>query len=134
MARKGRKGDRVEPVFDVRVKDGTLGFGLDESDRTAAKPSGREARLPKPKAKKTAKTKAVEADAPAARKGGKSRQSHKGKSAPPRRGLIAGVGRLIRGAVHWAVVVLLISTAGVAGLVGYYWSKMPPTSEWTLPQ
>ena len=78
MARKGRKGDRVEPVFDVRVKDGTLGFGLDESDRTAAKPSGREARLPKPKAKKTAKAKAVEAEPPAGRKGGKTRQSRKG--------------------------------------------------------
>jgi penicillin-binding protein 1A len=32
------------------------------------------------------------------------------------------------------VVASIIAVAGIAGLVGYYWSKLPPTSEWALPE
>ena len=48
--------------------------------------------------------------------------------------MIATVVRTFRGFVYWSVVAGIIAIAGVAGLVGYYWSKLPPTSEWALPQ
>ncbi len=35
--------------------------------------------------------------------------------------------------VYWSVVAGIIAVFGVAALVGYCWSKLPPTSEWALP-
>ncbi|WP_421725480.1 transglycosylase domain-containing protein [Bauldia sp.] len=51
-----------------------------------------------------------------------------------RRGFFPTFGRVVRGIVYWSVVVTIIGAAGTAGLIGYYWSKLPPTAEWTLPE
>lgn len=51
----------------------------------------------------------------------------------PRRGLIATTVHAVRRVVYWAIVAGIIGVFGVAALVGYYWTKLPPTSEWALP-
>ncbi|MCP4309399.1 MAG: transglycosylase domain-containing protein, partial [bacterium] len=62
------------------------------------------------------------------------RRSTAQRRKPVRRGGLAALGRAIRGAVYWSVVVGIIGTAGVAGLIAYSWSKLPPTSQWALPE
>ncbi|HMN85401.1 MAG TPA: PBP1A family penicillin-binding protein [Bauldia sp.] len=99
---------------------GVLGFGLGEDDRATPKGRGRPVKLkaPPPKPRKAAKGKT-------AKRGGRATKG--------RRGPFALLARGIRGLVHWAAVFLIIGATGVVGLVGYYWAKLPPTSEWALP-
>ena len=116
MAGRRRQSERVEPVLESKPhSDGFLGFGLKEADRPGG---GTEARR-KPKAKS------------AGRRRGADRKPKGERRA--RRGLFGGIGWLIRRTVYWVVVVAIIATVGLSALVAYYWAKLPPTSEWTLP-
>jgi penicillin-binding protein 1A len=118
MAKKRRKSAGAAPK-PVGAGDGLLRFGLSDNDRAAPKGRGRPARLKAPaKPRKAARRGTTKA---------------KRGNARPRRGPFALLGRAVRGIVHWAAVFLIIATTGVVGLVGYYWAKLPPTSEWVLP-
>jgi penicillin-binding protein 1A len=65
---------------------------------------------------------------------GSGRRAGAGKSARGRRrGLLGAAGGLLRRAAYWSVVCGIVLFAGLAGIVGYYWSKLPPTAEWSLP-
>jgi len=141
MARKRRQGSRIEPKFGSRaVRAGFLG-------RTK-KPAGAK---PKPAArtKRPAKARAV-AKAPARPKStprkttfrvkvrsaaakGRGAKRTAARGAPNRGGLFAAIGRAVRGVVYWSSVAGIVLAIGIVALVGYSWSKLPPTSEWKLP-
>ena len=92
--------------------DGSLEFGLDESDRPAAHPKGRRA---------PAKT-------------ARSRRARTGRGARRRRGNAPGLlGRFVRRAVRAFAMLVLIGGIGVAGVVGYYAIQLPPLTEWEVP-
>src|SRR6202011_3053482 len=116
VAGRRRQSERVEPVLESKPRgDGLLGFGLKEADRPGG---GAEVRRKR-------KTKSA-----GRRKGGN--RTSKGERRA-RRGLFGGIGWLIRRTVYWTAVFAIIGTVGLAALVAYYWAKLPPTSEWTLP-
>ncbi|MBN8993655.1 MAG: PBP1A family penicillin-binding protein [Rhizobiales bacterium] len=71
--------------------------------------------------------------AKSAGRGGSARRASARKTKPKQRGGATGLGRLIRRTLYWSVVAGIILFAGLAGVVGYYWSKLPPTAEWSLP-
>ncbi len=144
MAEKRRQSRRVEPAFGIRaLGDGFFG-GSAKAARPAAKaPPRKPAAKPKPPPKKPpakAKATATAGSRPAAKK--PSSRKPAPKPAPRRsatrkrkpRGLAAALGRVVRGVAYWSVVAIIIGAAGVGGLVAWSWSKLPPTSEWTLPQ
>ncbi len=125
MAKKRRQSGGTTPKAGRKAGDGRLGFGLSDSDRPVPKGGRRGA------ARKIARAAAKTAKGPARRRGGRKRPAAR---AARRRGPFAFVGRALRGVVHWAAVIVIIATTGVVGLVGYYWAKLPPTSEWALPK
>jgi penicillin-binding protein 1A len=99
--------------------DGALAFGLSEGDRAGgAVPAVRRKRDDKVKKRDTAPT---------------GRKPKAKAERRPRRGLFGGVRWLIRRTIYWAVVFSIIGAIGLAALVAYYWAKLPPTSEWSLP-
>jgi penicillin-binding protein 1A len=106
MAGRRRKGDRGSR----RGKSASnLEFGLDDDDR--ATPTGR----------------------------GRSR----GRNAPSRRtrggrrrgggGLTGMLGRFGGRVLRVCAIVMLVGGVGVAGIVGYYATKLPPMTEWEVP-
>ena len=107
MKWRRRASERVEPVMDVGDgdRDGLLDFGLKDADRSVP-----------------------------------MRRKSKGKGAAARRKSARGGGRfartrhVIRRAAYWTVVVAVIGAGSLAALVGYYASKLPPPSDWTVPQ
>jgi penicillin-binding protein 1A len=118
MARKRRRGERVEPVLDSRGprRDGTLEFGLKESDRPTAKIDGGR--------RKRAKT-FGRAEKP---KQNSKRRAGKGG------GSSGGIGRVVRRTAYWCVVLGIWTTVALVAVVGFYATKLPPTSEWVLPK
>ncbi len=137
MAKKRRPSERVEPKFGSRAKSAGF-FGR---SKTAAKPPAK--RKAKAPAGSTTRAKPAAKPAPKATAGKTTtfrrkvapRKTTRGatRRAPARLGLFGLLGRAIRGTVYWSVVVLIIAVTSVAGLVGYSWSKLPPSSQWTLP-
>ncbi|HZP20486.1 MAG TPA: penicillin-binding protein 1A [Bauldia sp.] len=116
MARKKPSGERVEPRADSakgKGGDGFLGFGLREADRPGGGPRPKAARL--------------------RRRffgGGARRKKRQARGDGPKRGLFS---RILRRTAYWSLVVGIIGFTGLTAVVGYYWAKLPPTSEWTLP-
>jgi penicillin-binding protein 1A len=117
VARKKRRGGRVEPSLGSARDDGTLSVRMKAEDRSGGPP-------PKAPPRKKAK--------PAGRSGSERRASAKKSGRGKRRGS-TGVGWLIRRMFYWSAVAGIVLFAGLAGVVGYYWSKLPPTAEWSLP-
>jgi penicillin-binding protein 1A len=109
VAGKRRQGERVEPG-----RDGFLGFGMKEGDRAGGSAPARGKRR---------KSRGF------FDRGGAKERGRTDKR--PRRGVLS---RFIRRTVYWCVVVGVISTAALSAVVAYYWAKLPPTSEWTLPK
>ena len=129
MAQKRRTSQRVEPAFGSRAQS----YGFFGSGKT--KPATRPAKATKPAAKpKAAPKKPAAKTLPPKKPTARTTTRRAPARRKPRRGLIATAVRTFRGFVYWSVVAGIIAIAGVAGLVGYYWSKLPPTSEWALPQ
>ena len=110
MRWRRRASERVEPVMDVGDggHDGLLDFGLKDADRSV------------PKRKK--------GKAKGATGRGKSQRGGRGG------GRFARTRHVIRRAAYWTVVVAVIGAGSLGALVGYYASKLPPPSEWTVPQ
>ncbi len=150
MASKRRQKERVEPKFGGRAK--SAGF-FGRSKPAAKPPAKRPTRAASSKTAAKTRTAAKSTRKPAARPATKGKPGAAagkvttfrrkvaprptrrggGRRPPVRRGLFAGIARLVRGTVYWSVVATIIAVAGLAGVVGYYWSKLPPSSEWTLP-
>jgi penicillin-binding protein 1A len=138
MARKRRHDSRIEPKFGGRAERAGF-FGRTKkpagaASKSAAKPTAAKAkgaRSKSPPRKTTFRVKARTASrAPAKGKGAKRPASRR---APARSGFLAGIGRAVRGVVYWSSVAGIVLAVGIAALVGYSWSKLPPTSEWKLP-
>ena len=129
MAQKRRTSQRIEPAFGSRAESyGFFGSGK-------KKPATRTAKAPTRSAKPKSTPKKAPARKPPPKKPPARTTTRRAPTRrKPRRGLIAAAVRTFRGIVYWSVVAGIIAIAGVAGLVGYYWSKLPPTSEWALPQ
>ncbi|MCB1489371.1 MAG: transglycosylase domain-containing protein, partial [Bauldia sp.] len=154
MARK-RQGERIEPKFSDKA-------AATRSKKTPAKrpakpragkpPAGKPRAAAKPSAAKAKAAAATRARAPARKPAARSAASKPatkttfrrkvtrrttkgttGRRSAPRRGLFGVIGRTIHGVVYWSVVAAIILVAGVGGLVAYSWSKLPPSSEWALP-
>jgi penicillin-binding protein 1A len=107
MKWRRRASERVEPVMDVGDgdHDGLLDFGLKDADRSV----------------------------PTRRKSKGKGAARRGKSARGG-GRFARTRHVIRRAVYWTVVVAVIGAGSLGALVGYYASKLPPPSEWTVPK
>ena len=108
MARRRRKSERDE---DEAGFDGSLEFGLGDSDRPASA-SARRKRAP-------AKT-------------ARSRKA-KGRRRRKRGGLSGAFGRLGWRIFRAATLLVLVAGVGVGGLVAYHATKLPPMSEWEVP-
>ncbi|HET7717051.1 MAG TPA: PBP1A family penicillin-binding protein [Bauldia sp.] len=124
MARKRRTSQRAAPASGAR-EPGYAFLG----SRTKKAPAG---------STKATSTKSRASPKKPARKPAPKRPAITTRSRPPvrrksRRGLIARTVQAVRGVVYWSVVATIIVVAGLAAMVGYYWSKLPPTSEWALP-
>ena len=65
---------------------------------------------------------------PAAKGRGRKRRAASGDGP-----VIGFLGRGFRTLAHWTVVFLIIGVAGVGSVVAYYASRLPPMSEWTVP-
>ena len=112
MAKRG-KPTRIEPTFDAPVRRKSKSdMRVTADDRAVASPAKRKA------TKKPAKA------GPARRKQNKRKQTRK------RGGLFGFIGTC----VYWCFVLGLWGAIGVAGLVGYYASKLPQSSSWAIPQ
>jgi penicillin-binding protein 1A len=111
VAKKSRRSERVDPSLKGggAKRDGSLAFGLRDSDRPGGGPRPRPAR------------RRGFFGGPRKKKPDSARRARKGK-----RGLF-------RRLAKWAFLVFLVCAAGLAAVVGYYWAKLPPTSQWTLP-
>jgi penicillin-binding protein 1A len=118
VARKKRKGGRVEPSLDSPRGDGTLSVRMKPEDRSGGPP---------PKAPRPRKAKS------SGRSGGRRRAGATKPRRGRRRGLFGTAGGFLRRVAYWSAVTGIILFAGLAGMVGYYWSKLPPTAEWSLP-
>ncbi len=106
MAQENPGTDRVEPAVGPEGRDGTLQFGLNDRDRTVPQGNSRKRRA---------------ANGKRAR-GGNGR----GGKGPPRRGVIRRI-------AHWTAVAVLVGIGGLAAVVGYYASRLPPTADWSVP-
>lgn len=138
MAGKRRETKRVEPRFGKGAKSAGF-FGRASSAKPAKKSGAKPKSTAKPKATTKGPTiirRKVAKPRPAARssKAATQKTSRATPRTPVRRSGLATFSLAIRGIVYWSIVVGIIGTAGIAGLFGYYWSKLPPTSEWSLPE
>lgn len=106
MARRG-KNTRIEPTFDRPAKSSARG----------------ELRV-------TADDRAVVGGKPARAKSANARKTKAKRGQARKRGGFFG---LLRGTVYWCVVLGLWGAIGVAGIVGYYASKLPQSSSWAIP-
>jgi penicillin-binding protein 1A len=107
MAKQRRRGRRA----GAGDGSGRLEIGLKDTDR--AVPTAK---------RKTGRSRRPAAAAPRRRRGGRRRGGN---------GSL--IGRAMRRIGHWAAVFLIVSGGGLAAIVGYYASKLPPTSEWRVP-
>jgi len=113
MAKRGKQ-TRIEPTFDAPARKQSRGdMRVTADDRVVQAP----AKKRKP-AKKPAKS------GPARRKQNKRKQNRK------RGGFFGFVGK----AIYWCFVLGLWGAIGVAGIVGYYASKLPQSTSWAIPQ
>ncbi len=120
MAKKRRQSQRIEPTLKARATPdrGKLDIGLKDSDR----PAGRGGASPRRKpAKKPA----------AGRAKTTSRKRRKARGAG---GSGSGFGRFVRRAAYWAAVLAVWSTVALAAVLGYFFAKLPPTADWTVPK
>jgi len=113
MAKRG-KPTRIEPTFDEPARGKPRGgMRLNSDDRS----------MPTPKKQRKSVKKPVKSGS-ARRKQGKRKQTRK------RGGLFGFLG----GCVYWCFVLGLWGAIGVAGIVGYYASKLPQSTSWSIPQ
>src|SRR5215217_1736502 len=99
---------RREPAFDTRADAGALNLRLTREDRAGGHMA---------KAARRATT----------RDGGDER--------PPRRGTPKGSGRSLLGRfVYFGLVLGLWGLIGIAGIVAYHASQLPPTDQLTVPK
>ena len=109
MAKRG-KPSRIEPTFDgPKPKQSRGGLRATIADRAVA-----------PASKKKKPTKA----------GSQRRKQNKRKQVR-KRGFLS---RFISGSIYWCFVLGLWGAIGVAGIVGYYASKLPQSSSWAIPE
>jgi penicillin-binding protein 1A len=109
-----KKNSRIEPSFDAPRKSNSSGeLRLTSDDRAV------------PSAKKSTKRK----QAPKA--GSVRRSKPKKKSAARKRGGFFG---FIRSGIYWSLVLGLWAGIGVAGIVGFYASKLPSSASWSVPE
>jgi len=128
MADKRRTSQRTEPAFGANAaRYGFFGSGAKKP--AARPPKAAPAAKPKAAAKKPAPAKKPPPKTPASRAPARRPPARR----KPRRGVIATTAHAVRRLVYWSAVAGIVAVFGVAGLVGYYWSKLPPTSEWALP-
>lgn len=112
MARRS-KPTRIEPTFDAptrRKSNGDLRVTAD--DRAVATPAKKQA------TKKSAKA------------GSARREQTRRKQTRKRGGLFGFIGK----SIYWCFVLGLWGAIGVAGIVGYYASKLPQSSSWAIPE
>lgn len=113
MAKRG-KPTRIEPTFDAPAqKRAQSDLRLSAADRAVVSPSN---------ARKSAKK--------PAKSGSARRKSAKGKQARKRGGFFGFIGK----GIYWCFVLGLWGAIGVAGIIGYYASKLPQSSSWAIPQ
>ena len=113
MARRG-KPKRIEPTFDTPKRKSNRGdMRLTAADRAIGS---------SPKKRKSAKK--------PAKSGSTRRNQNKRKQTRKRGGFIGFIG----GCIYWCFVIGLWGAIGVAGLVGYYASKLPQSTSWAIPQ
>ncbi len=58
------------------------------------------------------------------------RKGRRGGGRPPS----GGFGRFVRRTIYWGFVVSIWLAIGVGGILVYYGARLPPTSEWAVPQ
>lgn len=113
MAKRG-KPRRIEPTFDTPArKSGRSDMRVTAADRAVASST---------KKRKTVK-KPVKA-------GSARRKQNKRKQTRKRGGFL----RFLGGCIYWCFVIGLWGAIGVAGLVGYYASKLPQSTSWAIPK
>ena len=113
MAKRG-KPKRIEPTFDAPKRKSTRGdMRLTAADRAVAS---------SPKKRKSAKK--------PVKSGSARRKQNKRKQTRKRGGFVGFLG----GCIYWCFVIGLWGAIGVAGLVGYYASKLPQSTSWAIPQ
>lgn len=113
MAKRG-KPRRIEPTFDTPArKSGRSDMRVTAADRAVASST---------KKRKTVK-KPVKA-------GSARRKQNKRKQTRKRGGFL----RFLGGCIYWCFVIGLWGAIGVAGLVGYYASKLPQLTSWAIPK
>lgn len=103
-SRDGRK-QRIEPSFGEIENPAKNGFRVDEEDRVV-------------KAQRKGKTV----------KKSKHRGSNRRRT-PKRRGFFA----FIRKSIYWSLVLGLWGCIALAGMLVYFAAKMPPTTDWAIP-
>lgn len=109
MASRGDKGRRIEPSFGgADENDDSDAMRVDESDRVTMTPRSRKSGKPTAEA--------------SSKRGGKGRK-------PKRRGLFG----LLRRLVYWMLVLGLWGGIAFAGFLIYFAAKMPPTTDWEIP-
>ena len=112
MARRG-KPTRIEPTFDTPARrKGNGEMRVTADDRAVASSVKRKA------TKKTAKS------------GSTRRKQNTRKQTRKRGGLFGFIGK----SIYWCFVLGLWGAIGVAGIVGYYASKLPQSSSWAIPE
>jgi penicillin-binding protein 1A len=112
MARRG-KPTRIEPTFDAPARRKNNGeMRVTAEDRAVASPAKRKA------TKKPAKA------------GSARRKQNTRKQTRKRGGLFGFIGK----SIYWCFVLGLWGAIGVAGIVGYYASKLPQSSSWAIPE
>ncbi|MEL7429976.1 MAG: biosynthetic peptidoglycan transglycosylase, partial [Pseudomonadota bacterium] len=119
--RRKKKTERIEPQFaasDRRRPSDELRVG--EDDRTL--PSA-----PQPASRKTQKT-VSSRSAGQAKPAPRRKQAAKAK---PRRSFFW---RFTGKAVYWGLVLAIWGGIGIAGIVGYYGSKLPSSASWAIPE
>ncbi len=107
---KRSKPSRIEPSFDNPKQSKSRG-GLRVTEKDRAVVSTRK------------KKKAV--------KSGSARRIKNKRKQVRKRGLLS---RFIGGSIYWCLVLGLWGAIGVAGIVGYYASKLPQSSSWAIPE
>ena len=112
MAKRG-KPTRIEPTFDAPTRRRNDELRVSAKDRAVT--SG--PRKPRKKAKAT-------------KSGTTRRKQNKRNQTRKRGGFLGFFGK----ALYWCFVLGLWGGIGVAGLVGYYASKLPQSTSWAIPQ
>ncbi len=111
---KRKKPARIEPTFGAPARKKNHGdMRLTSDDRAVASP-----KQTRKFAKKPAKA------------GSARRKQNKRKQVRKRGGFMGFMGRCL----YWCFVLGLWGAIGVAGLVGYYASKLPQSTSWAIPQ